>query len=413
MPIGCCCHIYKLTNKFFMPMEITNFGKKVDPVSTKDLLRKMANLLGIKENISAFIGSHPLTLTMNNIKNLLTMDYLVCEKSDGIRALLFITDGIFFFYDRKNMLYKTPYITELKGSYLFDGELYKEIHGNETKYIFAVFDSLVSHSQNCLKKPLLERLSMAKAFFNELNNSNSLKISDNNPFNKFKIIIKTMTKSYGLYEVLDSKANLKHGNDGLIFTPLHEPYLINSRSRILKWKPPELNTVDMEIEESTVWPYTYDLSGVLSITQMPRSLKIKEIQDDDKFKNPRSEKIKNVKFASFYSSEGININTKDFNEKGQMKFCNTTLSNLKERVIGEFSYNKEKEVVDMFDYTISIGGWELHKIRTDKNSPNNIKVIIGILESISENICEDTLRNYWKEIRHNYKLREQAQKKQK
>jgi mRNA guanylyltransferase len=38
--------------------------------------------------------------------------------------------------------------------------------------------------------------------------------------------------------------NLKHGNDGMIFTRNQAEYVIGRSNYILKWKPPHLNTID-------------------------------------------------------------------------------------------------------------------------------------------------------------------------
>ena len=40
---------------------------------------------------------------------------------------------------------------------------------------------------------------------------------------------------------------LPHGNDGIIFTSLHSPYVIGTNKNIVKWKPPYLNTIDFLI----------------------------------------------------------------------------------------------------------------------------------------------------------------------
>jgi mRNA guanylyltransferase len=53
-----------------------------------------------------------------------------------------------------------------------------------------------------------------------------------------------MSKSYGLAEIFAKVIpSLKHGNDGLIFTPVEYPYECGTCKMLLKWKPPEMNTV--------------------------------------------------------------------------------------------------------------------------------------------------------------------------
>lgn len=60
-----------------------------------------------------------------------------------------------------------------------------------------------------------------------------------------------MERSYGLGVVLSSIPHLKHENDGLVFTPVQVPYKPGTCSKLLKWKPPELNTVDFKLHVQT------------------------------------------------------------------------------------------------------------------------------------------------------------------
>ena len=61
------------------------------------------------------------------------------------------------------------------------------------------------------------------------------------------IELKKMERSYGLGVVFSSIPHLKHQNDGLVFTPVHAAYKPGTCNRLLKWKPPQMNTVDFKI----------------------------------------------------------------------------------------------------------------------------------------------------------------------
>ena len=64
----------------------------------------------------------------------------------------------------------------------------------------------------------------------------------------FAIETKPMYQSSQTGVVLRSVIpSLRHGNDGLIFTPAEEPYIPGTCPTLLKWKPPELNTVDFKL----------------------------------------------------------------------------------------------------------------------------------------------------------------------
>lgn len=355
-------------------METSHFGKLVDAATQEMLFNNLAISLKIKGSVTKFIGSHPSSLSKNNIDVILNEDYLVCEKSDGIRAMLFIYNKILYFYDRKNVFYRTRYVIDVPHCYLFDGEIYKE----DDFFVFAIFDTLISDSENQTAGNLLQRLEKAHAFTKALGKTpGMIQVSNDSTYHKFKIITKSMTKSYGFHQVLDTIPKLAHENDGLIFTPVRDCYMVDAQTRTFKWKPPHLNTVDFYIKKSLL-PYTYDLCGVIVINQLPRKLR-------NKLPNKKNEQ-ELLKFSFFYSP--VELSEID----GQ---------------IGEFRYDPDKEVVDMEEYTISKGGWSLYKIRTDKFTPNNIKVILGVLDSINENVDEPALRLYWKAMADNYKKRQE------
>lgn len=55
-----------------------------------------------------------------------------------------------------------------------------------------------------------------------------------------------------IQEVFDLMSKLPHENDGLILGPVHQPYKAGRDQRLLKWKPPHLNTVDFKLEVKRV-----------------------------------------------------------------------------------------------------------------------------------------------------------------
>jgi hypothetical protein len=67
------------------------------------------------------------------------------------------------------------------------------------------------------------------------------------------IEMKQMSRSYGLAEVLHQIIpQLQHGNDGLIFSPVDVPYQPGTCSKLLKWKPAWLNSVDFVVHVATM-----------------------------------------------------------------------------------------------------------------------------------------------------------------
>lgn len=56
-----------------------------------------------------------------------------------------------------------------------------------------------------------------------------------------------MQLAYYLQIVLDGIPKLQHGTDGFIYTAVNSPYIPRTDEGILKWKPPEENSVDFKL----------------------------------------------------------------------------------------------------------------------------------------------------------------------
>ncbi len=100
----------------------------------------------------AFIGSHPVSLTLDNIKDLSAHDYLLCEKSDGVRYLmLLLSNGEVYLHSRNTggayLTKKQFFLTDvrlppefsqgdlfnLEITYVFDGELVQDTGNGRTQ----------------------------------------------------------------------------------------------------------------------------------------------------------------------------------------------------------------------------------------------------------------------------------------
>jgi len=350
-------------------MLVTEFASEVHPGNTMELLKELQLLFKLDEEIKEFIGAHPIGLTGKNIELLLTEDYLVCEKTDGIRLMLLAYQGALYFYDRKNSFYSTDLILRpdetVFHTLLFDGEMYKE---GET-YIFAMFDCLVYNSEPKISLNLSKRLWCCFEFEKVFRRGLVLRKNDS-PHKCFSIIGKQMFKSYAFPQILDSISSLKHENDGLIFTPVHVPYILQSRSAILKWKPPHLNTVDFAIRGDEA-PGLYTLHCTVTGEQRQAIER-------------RCVTGTNVMFDYYFAGDDTDVDGK----------------------IGEFAYDFNKEVVSMDDLSVKTGGWYLHRIRSDKNTPNNIKTVLETLSSLYECVEDKDLRTFQNAMRSNYKERE-------
>ncbi|KAM0681252.1 Dcp1p-Dcp2p decapping enzyme complex alpha subunit [Glugoides intestinalis] len=350
-------------------MFATDFGRELPEKVSNQLLQLMKDALEIKKDTDEFIGSHPVTFSKESIQSLLNEDYFVCEKSDGIRLMMFIYEGTVYFYDRKNRFYVTDLIFKAQFQFLFDGEMYLE----DKTFIFSVFDTLLFDSKPRLHAPLNKRLGYCFEF-EKIVQKGFIMRKNHSELKMFHIIGKIMFKSYSFLDILKGIPLLKHENDGLIFTPVNEPYLISSRSKIYKWKPAHLNTVDFLIKK-TANKHIFGLYTAVSSDQMKLYI---------------SSSNSNVLFDYYFTED----TSEDLDGK-----------------IGEFSYKEDEETYELDDLATKQGGWVLHRIREDKNSGNNIKIVLDIVNSFKQHVDDIYLIQYQEEIKTNYKKRESQSNK--
>lgn len=122
-----------------MVTDIYNPGEKIENEFLKEKIRGKINEM-LKWKRKGFPGSNPVSLTKHNIKNLFNKDYLICEKTDGVRYFLFIVSNTTFLIDRNYDIFKNdmhiPTIDDLKIKQqltLLDGELVEDTIYNEKK----------------------------------------------------------------------------------------------------------------------------------------------------------------------------------------------------------------------------------------------------------------------------------------
>jgi mRNA guanylyltransferase len=262
----------------------------------------------------------------------------------------------------------TDKILQKDGTFLMDGEIYLE----ENEYVYSMFDCLIWDSKVALSYSLERRLNCCKEIERYSRKGLVLRKNDSK-YPRFDFLAKVMYKAYHYNEILNDIKNLKHDNDGLIFTPVNLPYNLGVRSDILKWKPPHLNTIDFFIKK-TNFQTVYKLCCPITKQQIKS---VENITSADSM----------VDFDFYYSTTE--------NEKLHDK-------------IGEFVFDSSLEVLDLSDFTIKMGGWVLHRIREDKDAANNIKIVMNTFESILNTITQEELITYKQKIRENWIGRAEA-----
>lgn len=184
-----------------------------------------------------FVGAQPETLQKDQLSMLFKELYSVTDKADGDRYFMFIDEigNVSFIDSNINNILKTNVTSEYKNT-IIDGELIRD----DTKTLFYAFDILFYNGKdlrgdkNFLLRQRLSTLNdvMKGTTSTDLYTIKMKTFIFRNVFMGSDIIMKN----------IDSKP---YKNDGLIFTPMNEPYPINKKwSKLLKWKPAELNTID-------------------------------------------------------------------------------------------------------------------------------------------------------------------------
>ncbi|KAJ1809740.1 Dcp1p-Dcp2p decapping enzyme complex alpha subunit [Coemansia sp. RSA 2598] len=205
-----------------------------------------------------FPGSQPVSFTKSHsIPALQSADYLVCEKSDGVRVLLLLLlqahGQAAFLITRKN---KYHYIEDMlfpaatAGTYhhntLIDAELVidREKDGSEVTRLLC-FDALCINGQPCVRQPLRRRLALLE---NEVVRPFQRRAKGRGATmpGLFDVAMKQFQPSYTAEHIYrDVIPTLGHQSDGLIFTSCAAPYIPGTCDYIIKWKPASENSVDL------------------------------------------------------------------------------------------------------------------------------------------------------------------------
>ncbi|KAL4431848.1 hypothetical protein ABPG74_015288 [Tetrahymena malaccensis] len=250
-----------------------------------------------------FIGAQPVSMRNSHVDRIREerdageFSYIVCEKTDGVRYIMVITNNGNCYLTGRNtstdsvnkyklneikvQLNKQLFIDEddeeeenLQILQIFDGELVLDKKGDNYYLKYLIFDCIVHFGEKIFANNYLERLTNA-IYFVQYNNSlyeikgeeppkpqpfceNKAKVlsqfletgeTDNFEDSENDIVISICVKDffkikYCNYLFDNYIPSLPHHNDGLIFTKNNSLYRPGTDENIIKWKPPSMNTID-------------------------------------------------------------------------------------------------------------------------------------------------------------------------
>ncbi|ELU05833.1 hypothetical protein CAPTEDRAFT_167250 [Capitella teleta] len=217
-------------------------------------VQKMANWQG-----SGFPGSQPISMDLDNVKYLAQKPYRVSWKADGTRFMMLI-DGLneVYMIDRDNAVYRVPNLTFPKRkdlsrpltNTLVDGEMVIDKDGDKPVPRFLIYDILKFEGQPVGDADFDRRMLCINK---EIIGPRHMMITQgklDKTMEPFSVRTKQFFELDKARSLIDGRfaQEVKHETDGLIFQPASEKYETGRCMDVLKWKPPELNSVDFKLK---------------------------------------------------------------------------------------------------------------------------------------------------------------------
>ena len=343
-----------------------------------------------------FPGAQPVSFAARHIAELQKQDYFVCEKSDGIRCLMYLTydvrpDGqrvqATYLIDRKNDYWyiegpvfpksvDNPY--DFHVATILDGELVNDNQADGSiRMKYLVFDCLVLDGNRLIHRTLDKRLGYfyehldnpLQAFYKRWNEETALL--------EFVVERKKMELAYGIEKMFkEILPNLPHGNDGLIFTCKSTPYQFGTDQHILKWKSEEENSIDfrMVLGFPTIQPDSDD-------------------DDADEGPYPDYGAVPEIELYVYGNDETDVPFGKMHIDKAGWEDMKSLQQPLNWRIV-ECCQDKSNQ-------------WRFLRFRDDKREANHISTVNSVMESIQDSVSKEHLIAVAKSIRDHWKKREQ------
>ncbi|XP_042017766.1 mRNA-capping enzyme-like isoform X2 [Salvia splendens] len=310
-----------------------------------------------------FPGSHPVSLNRENLQLLRQRYYYATWKADGTRYMMLITmDGCYlidrhFSFRRVQMRFPCRHTNEGGAERMYhhftllDGEMVidtmPDTQKQERRYL--VYDMMAVNQVSLVERPFYERWKMVEKEIIEPRNFERQHLyQSQNPYYRYELEpFRVRRKDFWLLSTVTKLLkgfipNLSHDADGLIFQGWDDPYVPRTHEGLLKWKYPEMNSVDFlfEMVESHQILYLHERGK-------------KKLMDN----------------RVVFPDDGPDASA--YNGK-----------------IIECSWNSEEDA------------WVCMRVRVDKGTPNEFNTYRKVMRSIKDNITEDVLLNEINEIIH-------------
>ncbi|XP_009599545.1 uncharacterized protein [Nicotiana tomentosiformis] len=215
-----------------------------------------------------FPGSHPVSLNRDNLQLLRQRYYYATWKADGTRYMMLITMGGCFLIDRHfnfrrvQMRFPCTHTDEgvakrVHHFTLLDGEMVIDTlpgtQKQERRYL--IYDMMALNGVSIVEQPFCERWRMIdKEVIGPRNHERQHICQSGNPYYRYECEpFRMRRKNFWLLSTVrkvlkELIPELSHEADGLIFQGWLDPYVPLTHHGLLKWKYPEMNSVDFLFE---------------------------------------------------------------------------------------------------------------------------------------------------------------------
>mmetsp|Transcript_15211 Transcript_15211/g.38177 ORF Transcript_15211/g.38177 Transcript_15211/m.38177 type:complete len:314 (+) Transcript_15211:59-1000(+) len=211
----------------------------------------------ICQNCLFFVGSMPKNFSRSKLNYLKLKDYLILEKSDGVRYLILLGKKKSFFLDRNLGLHKIPNkknqkIVKKVGTIL-DGEMSFNIIKEEYEYL--IYDIICFEGDWRISTwdlngriALINQIQKKNPLYGNWIKKNLKKKDFFTKINIKKIFQKIQTNFFSNDHIFLNQNRMENllcnKNDGLIFTLSKSIYFTKHPNFAFKWKYEEENSVD-------------------------------------------------------------------------------------------------------------------------------------------------------------------------
>ncbi len=342
--------------------------------SLNNILRNGNETIKKSKSVLSYLGSTPLNLNRQSFAHLKSIKYYYTEKSDGLRNLLYVIPdrnnrpiGVLMSRAKESRLFSLPgdfIIGEAFGlNTILDGELVynRSFHRD----VFLVFDVLMTEGQQLISKPFSERLAVLNKTiksqcdkipllhqqYKKTSNQSHLPIPIDIIRKTYYTNLSELTSRIHCHDfdyVYYDTDRRHHKIDGIIFQP-DLPYTFGNDPYLLKWKYSELRSVDL----STIYSFNDDRITLYA-------------------SGPENTQIEISKSYNIFSV---------FEKFERYRFLAD---------IHDGNLTSRKPIVEVV-YDTRSGYWRYLKLRKDKDEPNYIDTVIGVILEQSEDISIEEL----------------------